>query len=316
MEYREHAPCDRLGEVLDCLWTLEGHARELGGEPQPVLPDGRTEIVVHFGDRFDRRRAGQLEQQPALIFAGQLTGQLTLAPTGRIAVLGIRFRPEAPPALVRQPLHELTGVVGDLESIDVRLYRALCRVRESAASLERAVELAQAALVGIAEPSRIDPRVRWAVALVQHRHGQVAIDAVVRESCASARQLERLFNDAVGISPKRLARITRFQRALVWLERAGTSNRGAAAAAACGYADQAHFIRDFKDLAGCPPGEHLLRRAELTGFFISGSRASGASPAKCKALSRVAANGGSPARVLCALGCNGAAPLAAQAPHA
>ena len=29
----------------------------------------------------------------------------------------------------------------------------------------------------------------------------------------------------------------------------------------------ADFIRDFRDLAGCPPGEHLLRRCELTGFF-------------------------------------------------
>ena len=271
MEYREHAPCDPLRDVLDCLWTLEGHARELGGEPQPVLPDGRAEIVVHLGDRFDRHHAGRLERQPALIFAGQLNGQLTLAPTGRIAVLGIRFRPEAPAALVRQPLHELTGVVTDLESIDVRLHRALRRVQDSAASLAAAVDLAQAALVLIAEPSRIEPRVRSAVALVQHRHGQGAIDDVAHGACVTPRHLERLFNDAVGISPKRLARITRFQRALVWLERAGPPNRGAAAAAACGYADQAHFIRDFKDLAGCPPGEHLLRRAEMTGFFISRS---------------------------------------------
>jgi AraC-like DNA-binding protein len=43
------------------------------------------------------------------------------------------------------------------------------------------------------------------------------------------------------------------------------------AAHACGYADQAHFIRDFRELAGCSPGAHLLDRAELTGFFASSS---------------------------------------------
>jgi AraC-like DNA-binding protein len=45
--------------------------------------------------------------------------------------------------------------------------------------------------------------------------------------------------------------------------------RGTRTAATCGYADQAHFIRDFSEFAGCAPGAHLLRRAELNGFFSS-----------------------------------------------
>ena len=93
---------------------------------------------------------------------------------------------------------------------------------------------------------------------------------MLRESDTSPRQLERLFDDGVGLAPKRLARITRFQRALAALERAERRGAGTTTALACGYADQAHFIRDFKTLAGCPPGAHLLRRTELTGFFVSG----------------------------------------------
>ena len=83
------------------------------------------------------------------------------------------------------------------------------------------------------------------------------------------RHLERRFNDKVGVSPKRLARITRFQRALRLFERLDSPQRGTHTAAACGYADQAHFIRDFWEFAGCAPGAHLLRRAELNGFFSS-----------------------------------------------
>jgi AraC-like DNA-binding protein len=55
---------------------------------------------------------------------------------------------------------------------------------------------------------------------------------------------------------------------LTLLERSDSTQRGAVTAAACGYADQAHFIRDFKALAGCAPTEHLLRQAVLTGFFV------------------------------------------------
>jgi AraC-like DNA-binding protein len=269
MQYREFPACDPLAEVLECLWTLEGHARDLGGEPQPVLPDGRTEIVLHFGDRFDRLHAGRAEGQAAIIFAGQLTEQLTLAPTGRIAVLGLRFRPHGAVALLGEPLHRLTGVVTALESIDGRVHGALRRVHESATSLADAARRAQEALVSVAEPTRIDPRVRHAAAMIERRRGQAAIDDVVRDSCTTRRHLERLFKDAVGVSPKRLSRIARFQHALRLLESADSPAPGTATAFSCGYADQAHFIRDFKDLAGCPPGEHLLHRTELTGLFIA-----------------------------------------------
>ena len=88
------------------------------------------------------------------------------------------------------------------------------------------------------------------------------------------RHLERRFLDVVGISPKRLSRITRFQAALQALQTAGQDGTGAATAAAFGYADQPHFIREFRELAGCTPSAHLLQQAALTGFFITGSRSS------------------------------------------
>ena len=86
------------------------------------------------------------------------------------------------------------------------------------------------------------------------------------------RHLERRFLSTFGIGPKRLARIARFQRALRVLDQADPRRRGTITAAACGYADQSHFIREFRALAGCSPAEHLVARAELTGFFVSRPR--------------------------------------------
>ena len=65
--------------------------------------------------------------------------------------------------------------------------------------------------------------------------------------------------------------IVRFQRALkmldAWREKPGRRSGGAATALECGYADQPHFIREFTELAGCAPGEHFLRHAQLSGLF-------------------------------------------------
>ena len=51
-------------------------------------------------------------------------------------------------------------------------------------------------------------------------------------------------------------------------ERADLPPRGADTAATCGYADQAHFVRECQELCGQPPGAHLMQRAQLTGFFL------------------------------------------------
>ncbi len=62
----------------------------------------------------------------------------------------------------------------------------------------------------------------------------------------------------VGISPKRFARITRFQHALRVLEQADVREKGAYTAARCGYADQAHFVRECREISGAPPRANLL----------------------------------------------------------
>ena len=277
MQYREYSPLPDLSDVVECLWTLEGHARDLTGAMQPVLPDGRPELVVHLGDPFERiDECGGAERQSGVIFAGQLSRRLVLRPTGPMAVLGVRFRPYGAAAFVREPQHRLLGVTLDAADLSAALARAAAVVRHSSRLLEEAVTLMQEQLAPVAMTAAIDRRVVQAVAAITRSGGTLAIDDLARRLDTTRRHLERLFLRTVGVPPKRLARITRFQRALAALERAGIGARGALAAHACGYADQAHFIREFRELAGCAPGAHLLDRAELTGFFSgrSGSRGS------------------------------------------
>lgn len=266
MQYAEYPPIPQLEPVVALLWTLSGHASTLGPDTQPVLPDGRPELILHLGDAFERVHAdGSIERQPKLLFAGQLKSQLLLRPTGAIGVLGVRFHPFGAAALFPEPQDDLAGLTIGVDKYSVPLSLVLDEVRESAADLEDGVVRVQHALLPWLRPERIDPRIRTVVQTIDRELGEVSIDALAGSVSMTRRHLERLFITTVGVTPKRLARITRFQHALRILEgRAGTYT-----AATCGYADQAHFIRDFRDLAGCPPGEHLLRQFELTGFFTS-----------------------------------------------
>lgn len=268
MKYAELAPNPHLASIVHCLWTLEGDAAELGGEAQPILPDGRPELVLHVGDAFERVYGdGRIERQPGLLFAGQLTSALVLRPTGRIGVLGVRLHPHGAAALLEQPQDELAGLTIGVDDLSPALARSLHRVRDSATTLTATARAAEACLADHVNRSRVDVRVESTVETIRRHRGRVTVEQLAHRVGLTRRHLERRFNAIVGLSPKRLARITRFQHALHVLERADGLG-GADTAALCGYADQAHFVRECRELTGRPPTAHLLQRAQLTGFFV------------------------------------------------
>lgn len=278
MKFRQFAPISALVPIVECIWTVESDGcRQY--EVEPVLPDGCPELVIHFGDRFERLYAdGTVERQSNLLFAGQLTGQIALRPTGVVATLGVRLRPGSAAAILHMPQFPLLGTTLGVDVLDQNLYRELSTIRDTAESLDEAVATVQRYLCSRLDGDWLDPRVLAAVQILQRGSGQIGIDMLARQVGTTRRHLERRFDALVGISPKRLARIVRFQRALRILHgrrgRPGLYSRattGAATALACGYADQPHFIREFTALAGCPPGHHLLRHAQLSGFFTGGT---------------------------------------------
>lgn len=95
----------------------------------------------------------------------------------------------------------------------------------------------------------------------------VDLGALAGRLKTSPRTLQRLFARDVGVSPKFLARMVRFQRVFsAWREDPTLLSR---VAAQCGYFDHAHLVRDFKELAGVPPASFLPNQPEFTRFFTS-----------------------------------------------
>lgn len=75
---------------------------------------------------------------------------------------------------------------------------------------------------------------------------------VASQSCVSIRQLERLFQQRIGLPPQYYARLVRFTKAWVIKENNPTVN-WTNLAYECGYFDQAHLIHDFKEFTGVTP---------------------------------------------------------------
>ena len=86
--------------------------------------------------------------------------------------------------------------------------------------------------------------------------GRRRLDGLARHVALSPRHLTTLFAREVGLPPKRVARLVRFDAASRGLARTVASGRRpdlASLAAAHGYADQSHLDREFRDHLGTSP---------------------------------------------------------------
>jgi AraC-like DNA-binding protein len=112
-----------------------------------------------------------------------------------------------------------------------------------------------------------DARVQAALAGMARSGGGVPMHRLHAALGTSPRWLERRFRDDVGVSPKRLARLMRFQGALAALV-AEPRQPCAQVAAGHGYFDQAHFTAEFHAFSGHAPREFVQGRLdELTRAF-------------------------------------------------
>ncbi|MFI0481843.1 helix-turn-helix domain-containing protein [Actinomadura sp. 9N215] len=94
---------------------------------------------------------------------------------------------------------------------------------------------------------------------LQETAGRIRIGRLAAELGVSRRRLESGFQREIGLTPKTVARVARFQRAAQVLgtpaSTPGILMGAFAAAAACGFADQPHFNREVRAMAGITPGE-------------------------------------------------------------
>jgi AraC-like DNA-binding protein len=192
---------------------------------------------------------------------GPSTRPMRIAPSGAVDVVGIRFEPYGAALGFGLPSEELVDRAFPLaEVVAVRAGEWMERLAATADWGSRMLVL-ESGLRAALDVRRCDPVVEAASRIIARSGGRMTVEALSSELGVRPRRLERGFRAHVGIAPKKLCRITRFQRLLGEMER-GTL---AGAAVRCGYTDQAHLTRDFRDFGGMTPaafrdGDDVLPR--------------------------------------------------------
>ena len=242
--WRYHASAD-LAPFVEHYWTVEWDLAELR------TPETLPHPCVHIALEADRAE-----------IHGVTRGRFTRVLQGKGRVLGIKFRPGGFRPFITRPVADFT---------DRRL--PLHQVFSTAAGLEQRA-LAQAdhqAAIAVLEAflrqqqPRPDPAIALAGAICERIAADRAITRVEQVAAAfdiGARRLQRLFGEYIGVSPKWVIQRYRLHEAAARMAAGGAIN-WPDIALELGYADQAHFIRDFRKLVGRSPADYLKALATM-----------------------------------------------------
>ncbi len=164
------------------------------------------------------------------------------------------------------PVSELHDTLFSLDSFfkASEIDEITSRLREPT-SIEEKFEALESFLLQRIGVLDIDPRLPYAIAALKLQQ-HYRIDELSEALCLSSRGLLKLFKKHVGISPAYYKKIARFnQAASSMLNRPGLPLTQIASE--CGYYDQAHFIKDFREFGGISPSGFLQLRAKSSDFY-------------------------------------------------
>jgi AraC-like DNA-binding protein len=247
-----------LSDALEAIWDCDipdgDFARALTIK---CAPGTSLQLIGQY------RRPAEIHQRMELLptkCATQIQSHaVTLRPTGALGVVIVCLRSDAASRIVEAPLGEFANAnlhLGDLFSPSEV---AMCDdMLATAQTSEERVAGVHAFLLRHLRPHTDNLANR--AALYLRKNPTMRMDCLAAKLGSGPRHLSRVFKAAFGVSPKRFARLARFQKILAE-RRYGRS--WSQVAYACGLTDQAHLVREFQDIVGEAPTEFFTREIRV-----------------------------------------------------
>lgn len=236
--------------VREILWVRSEQSRV-----QVLLPETTLTLVL--------RQSGSAslgnETLPKAIISGLQQRSRIVEHGANSSLVIVRFTEAGAPAILHDRVDLLYNRTSPLDSVlpmreidDIQNVLASIRQREGQF---RAIERFLASRIRCHHESampRISPQIEAAAQMIRSSQGRSSIAAIARRVAMSQSALERHFRVSVGVTPKKLSRLARFQHVCrLWDADKSLTEISFEA----GYYDQSHMVRDFRLFTGMSPEE-------------------------------------------------------------
>ena len=259
--------------------SLRAHVREYSGwAEQMATPLVRREpptedvpVIINFGAPvrlYDQQDPSRWTDYGSFS-TGAYDSYVLVGSTGPSAGLQVNLSILGARLFLGRPLRELLNRAVELEDVFGRDARRLTAELYDASSWDARFDLLDRELTGRILSARApSAAVLCAWSRLVATGGRASIGGIVSEAGCSQKHLIAQFREEIGLSPKTLARVLRFGRAVRMIKERGAVTL-TEVALDCGYYDQAHFSRDFRAFAGVTPSELMASQLPDRGGFAA-----------------------------------------------
>jgi len=263
MLYRSYAPAPPLSDFIERFWLCSDAPPHL---MERILPSGTIEMVFNLRDAeiriYDPSRLDHVKRLSGAVVSGTYGSFFVIDTLVHASMLGVHFRPGGAFPFLGVPACEMADTHVDLAMFwgpsAAELRERLCL----AATPEERFLLLEAVLVRrLRQPPKRHGAVSFALDAFERTDMDVSVRTVAQRVGLSQRRFIQVFAAEVGLTPKLYGRVRRFQRARKLVGKVAAPD-WAGIAAACGYFDQSHLIRDFRAFSGLSPTAYLRQVSE------------------------------------------------------
>lgn len=249
----EYLPCKPLLPYIRCFWESAAEPRE--HQLETIIPDSCMDIIWEWDGETGESSGIFCGINDTPFEAGQAVQPV---PRQRFA---IRFHFWAVHLFADEPMTDVLNVHVPVEHYFRTFRQELGERLQYALTMAERIAAAEAFLLRRLERAgRSSDGMMNAVYKLLQSKGRVSSGMLEASSGVSSRQLERLFRRHIGLPPKKVADLIRFQN--VWLDLYRSPQRPGVMqdiVYTYGYSHQSHLINNFKKFAGRTPLEALVK---------------------------------------------------------